>query len=177
MLGHLHLDGNGVAEDPSETVRLWRLAVAQGHVGAQYNLGVYYSDDDEGVARDYVEAARLFGLAAAQGCAIAQFRLGHLYAQGNGVAQDCVEAARLFRLAAAHEACARAALTELSCERAYVSACCMGCGATRKLKTCAKCKVARFCGQECVRRSWAEHKPHCKKWEAEQEAEAAAEAP
>jgi radical SAM protein with 4Fe4S-binding SPASM domain len=48
----------------------------------------------------------------------------------------------------------------------YVSVCCAGCDATRKLKTCAKCKVARFCGAECVRRAWAEHKPHCKRWEA-----------
>jgi hypothetical protein len=46
----------------------------------------------------------------------------------------------------------------------------MGCGATRKLKAsrkaCAKCKVARFCTAECVRRTWAEHTPHCKRWEA-----------
>ena len=62
---------------------------------------------------------------------------------------------------------ARAALAGLSCEREYVAACCMGCGASRKLKTCAKCKVARFCGAECVRRLWAEHKPHCMRWEAE----------
>ena len=62
---------------------------------------------------------------------------------------------------------ARKKLAELSCEREYVSVCCSGCGATRRLKTCAKCKVARFCGAECARRAWAEHKPHCKRWEAE----------
>jgi hypothetical protein len=42
----------------------------------------------------------------------------------------------------------------------------MGCGATRKLKACAKCKVARFCTAECQRRTWPVHKPHCKRWEA-----------
>jgi hypothetical protein len=29
------------------------------------------------------------------------------------------------------------------------------------------CHVAKFCGAECVRRAWAEHKPHCKRWAAE----------
>jgi len=42
----------------------------------------------------------------------------------------------------------------------------MGCGATRKLKTCLKCKTARFCTAECQRSAWAEHKPHCTRWEA-----------
>ena len=46
----------------------------------------------------------------------------------------------------------------------------MGCIATRKLKTCKKCHVARFCGAECQQRTWPEHKPHCKRWEAEAEA-------
>jgi hypothetical protein len=81
-----------------------------------------------------------------------------------------VTIAKLFRAAAA-QGCREATdrLRTMSSEREYVSVCCMGCGATRKLKTCAKCKVARFCGAECVRRAWAEHKPHCKRWEAEAE--------
>jgi hypothetical protein len=79
-----------------------------------------------------------------------------------------VEAARLSPLAVAQDnAVAREGLATLARERAYVSVCCMGCGATRKLKTCAKCKVARFCGAECARDAWAEHKPHCKRWEAD----------
>ena len=91
--------------------------------------------------------------------------LGALYYEGKGVSQDFAEAARLHRLAAAQGyGEARKALAALSSERAYVSACCMGCGATRKLGTCAKCKVARFCGAECQRSAWAEHKPHCKRW-------------
>jgi hypothetical protein len=81
----------------------------------------------------------------------------------------------MFGLAAAQgHASARAALAALAAERAYVSKCCAGCGATRKLKTCAKCKVAQFCGAECVRKAGAEHKPQCKRWEAEA-AEAAGE--
>jgi hypothetical protein len=59
------------------------------------------------------------------------------------------------------------ALAALASERAYHSVCCMGCSSTRKLKTCANCKVAHSCDPECVRRAWAEQKPHCKRWEAE----------
>ena len=118
--------------------------------------------------RDDVDAARLFGLAAAQGYADAQSRLGSMYHEGRGVAQDSAEAARLWRLAAAQgDATSVGELTKLAGERAYVSVCCAGCGATRKLKTCARCKVARFCGPECVKMAWAEHKPHCARWAAE----------
>jgi TPR repeat protein len=119
------------------------------------------------------------------GNANAQYNLGRLFGLGNGVPFDLAESVRLTRLAAAQgevaaaeclwrlaaalgDGVARQALAELSSARAYVAACCTGCGATRgKLKTCAKCKVARFCGPECVRKAWAEHKPHCKAWEAE----------
>jgi hypothetical protein len=91
------------------------------------------------------------------------------------VARDVAEGARLLWLAAAQgEDSARQLLAPLAGERAYVSACCMGCGATRKLKACAKCKVARFCTAECQKRTWSEHKPHCKRWA---EAEAAGLAP
>jgi hypothetical protein len=115
---------------------------------------------------------------AARGDAHAQFQLGlsFIHAVGKGgMPQDFAEAARLWRLSAAqgHE-CAREALAELACERAYVSACCMGCGAMRKLETCAKCKVAKFCGAECQRRTWAEHKSHCKAWAADPPQAAAA---
>jgi hypothetical protein len=54
----------------------------------------------------------------------------------------------------------------MSGERLVASICCMGCGASHKLKTCSKCKVARFCSAACQQRTWAEHKPHCKRWEA-----------
>ena len=115
--------------------------------------------------QDYVEAARLYRLAAAQGSVVAHYFIGLLYHEGKGVPQDYVEAARLYRLAA-NQGCveARPALSSLSGERACVSAVCMGCGATRKLKTCAKCKVARFCSTECVRRAWPAHKPNCTLW-------------
>jgi hypothetical protein len=44
------------------------------------------------------------------------------------------------------------------------SACCVGCGASRKLKLCSKCSVARFCDMECTVRMWPAHKASCKAW-------------
>jgi hypothetical protein len=34
----------------------------------------------------------------------------------------------------------------------------------RKLKTCSKCRVARFCDMECTVRMWPVHKASCKAW-------------
>jgi TPR repeat protein len=85
-----------------------------------------------------------------------------MFASGalGGARADPAEAVRWFRLAVAQ---GHAGAHCMLCD----SVCCMGCGAARKLKTCRKCKVARFCGPECVRRARAEHKPHCKRLEAE----------
>jgi hypothetical protein len=61
-------------------------------------------------------------------------------------------------------------LEVLAGRRDVVSACCVGCGAVRKLKTCSKCRVARFsafCDMECTARMWPAHKAICKAWRAE----------
>ena len=58
----------GVAKDDAEAVRLYRLAAAQGHSAAQYNLGLMFANG-RGVAKDEAEAIRLYRLAAAQGYA------------------------------------------------------------------------------------------------------------
>jgi hypothetical protein len=72
-----HVGSGGVAEDYAEAVRLFRLAVAQGHADAQYNLGFMF-ENGQGVAQDYAEAIRWYRLAAAQGHADAQRRLDAL---------------------------------------------------------------------------------------------------
>jgi TPR repeat protein len=59
-------NGEGFAQDKAEAVRLYRLAAAQGHAGAQFNLGLMFAKG-EGVAQDKAEAVRLYRLAAAQG--------------------------------------------------------------------------------------------------------------
>ena len=108
--------------------------------------------------------------------ATAQYNLGVSHAHGEGVAQDWTKAVRFFRLAAEQDgvlsaatlAAALAACERVASDREVVAACCLGCGARRKLKTCAKCRVARVCGAECVARAWPAHKPHCKLWRDEE---------
>ena len=48
--------------------------------------------------------------------------------------------------------------------REMAAARCLGCGAERALKTCSKCKVARFCNAECQALVWPAHQPKCKFW-------------
>jgi hypothetical protein len=172
-LGGIYQTGDGVPQDDVEAARQYGHAAAQGHADAQCRLALLRVRGGEGVPQDLVEAVRLFRLAALQDNAPGQCMFGILYVSGAGVAQDYVEAAR-WLWPSAQQGLGEASdlLEALACERAYVSACCMGCGATRKLKACAKCKVARFCSAECQRRTWAEHKPHCKLWAAHAAAEA-----
>jgi hypothetical protein len=100
-------------------------------------------------------------LAAEKGHALAQLSLGACYQQVEGVPQDLAESVRYYRLAAAQEgalspeliARSVAACDQIAFSREVASACCMVCGARRKLKKCAKCQVARFCNAECVARA------------------------
>mmetsp|Transcript_24208 Transcript_24208/g.60280 ORF Transcript_24208/g.60280 Transcript_24208/m.60280 type:complete len:109 (+) Transcript_24208:374-700(+) len=54
-------------------------------------------------------------------------------------------------------------------KREVVGACCIGCGATHRLKRCAKCDNARFCGMACMQQMWPTHKRCCKKWAAQRD--------
>ena len=71
-------NGQGVAQDYAEAVRLYRLAAEQGHANSQVNLGLMFEFGYRGVARDRAEAIRWYRLAAAQGDADAQNSLGRL---------------------------------------------------------------------------------------------------
>jgi hypothetical protein len=55
-------------------------------------------------------------------------------------------------------------LASLAGRRDVMSACCVGCGALRKLKLCNKCRVASFCDMECTVSMWPAHKASCKAW-------------
>jgi hypothetical protein len=70
-------DGRRFAENEAEAVRLYRLAVAQGHAGAQNNLGCMFANG-RGVVKNKAEAVRLYRLAADQGDADAQYNLGKI---------------------------------------------------------------------------------------------------
>jgi hypothetical protein len=155
----------------AEAVRYFRLAAEQGLAIAQHNLACCF-EYGQGVPQDWAEAVRYYRLAAGQGHARAQFTLACCLDKGEGVAQDLAEAVRYYRLAAAQAsalsseqlATTTAACDRIACSREVASACCLGCGARRKLKKCAQCQAARFCGSDCARRAWPAHKPNCKLW-------------
>jgi TPR repeat protein len=99
-LGLIYEKSQGVAQDPVEAARWYKLAAVQGHAKAQYLLGLKYVIG-HGVAKDYAQAIKWLGLAAAQGKPDAQYQLGTMHHNGQGVIQDYKEAAKWIRLAAA----------------------------------------------------------------------------
>jgi hypothetical protein len=182
-LGWCYENGQGTGQDASAAVEHYRLAAEGGCADANASLGLCF-EKGRGVPRsDLAEVKRLYALAAAGGTvgktafdkamdvlpadflapgvpsAAAQARTRHAVYQLN-------LAARLWHVAAAQQ------LEPLAGRRDVVSACCVGCGAVRKLKTCSKCRVARFCDLECTTRMWPAHQASCKAsrktWRAEQ---------
>ena len=99
--GEAFEDGLAAAErkDYATAIKLWRPLAEQGYPGAQFNLGIMYSNG-QGVPQDYKEAVKWYRLSAERGDTSAQFNLGVMYAKGQGVLQDYKEAVRLYRLAA-----------------------------------------------------------------------------
>jgi TPR repeat protein len=128
-----------------------------------------------------LNAVACFESAAAED-ALCQYMLGECYERGNGVPQDAARAVHCYRIATVLRAAAidgdeddkvldviqasTLACARLAQSRELAAACCLGCGETRKLKTCARCRVARFCCTECVREAWVAHKPMCLLWAA-----------
>ena len=49
--------------------------------------------------------------------------------------------------------------------REMAAARCLGCGTQQHLKKCTRCRVARFCSDECMKSSWPAHKPNCTLWQ------------
>jgi TPR repeat protein len=176
-LGVCYEHGKGVPYDMREAVALYRLAIAGGCVAANANLGLCF-EKGRGVPLDRAEAERLYQLAAESGsgsalaCAfvgtlndeiVAPRRIAHAAAlvRTRNAVYGLNLAARLGDSAAAEH------LASLARRRDVVSACCVGCGAVRKLMTCSKCRVARFCDMDCVARMWPAHMASCKAWRKE----------
>ena len=80
--------------DYDSAFELWHEAAEQGHVHAQYNLGIAYAHGI-GVAVDIRQAVYWWHQAAEQGNTDAQYNLGALYAEGRGVDKD-LDAASLW---------------------------------------------------------------------------------
>jgi len=78
----------------------FRKAAEQGHVSAQYNLGIMYNEGT-GVPQNYAEAVKWHRKAAEQGSAGAQVNLGYMYDNSYGVPENNVEALKWYSLAKA----------------------------------------------------------------------------
>ena len=76
----------------------WQPLAEQGHVNAQYNLGMMY-DLGHGVEQDFIEAFKWYRLSAKQGDTTSQYNLGLMYQMGQGVDQDYQEANKWFKIA------------------------------------------------------------------------------
>ena len=85
--------------DLATALHEWSALAEQGHVGAQYNLGVMY-ENGKGVTQDYKEAVKWYRKSAEQGTASAQTNLGLMYDKGEGVTQDYKEAVKWYRKSA-----------------------------------------------------------------------------
>ncbi len=85
--------------DYAAALTTWEPLARDGHVAAQYNVGIMY-ERGLGVPRQPARAVRWYRLAAERGFAPAQVNLGLLSLAGEGVPKDATEAAAWFRAAA-----------------------------------------------------------------------------
>lgn len=77
----------------------WVPLAEQGHVHAQFFLGIMYGKG-QGILRNDTKAAKWFRRAAEQGYAKAQYNLGVMYTKGRGVPQNYAEAVKRYSRAA-----------------------------------------------------------------------------
>lgn len=83
-----------------EAAKFYQKAAEQGHVPAQFNMGIMY-DIGRGVTQDYQQAIFWYGKAAEHGSVQAQNNLGFMYSEGKGVARDYITAHMWFNIAGA----------------------------------------------------------------------------
>ncbi|KAJ1627280.1 hypothetical protein T492DRAFT_876945 [Pavlovales sp. CCMP2436] len=151
LLGFLCEHGKGTKRDLGETMRMYRASAAQRDVRALARLGVCLGKG-RGVPQSEMEAAASYAAASELGGFDALFGYGKAKLDALAVS-DLALAARLGHAGAVEE------LASISSRREVMSACCLGCGATRELRLCSRCRVAAFCDGDCVRRMWPAHKP------------------
>ena len=84
-LGMLYLEGDEVAQDFPQGVKLIQAAAKQNLAAAQNIVGDFYFHGVEDIPEDEQEAAKWYRLAAEQGWAEAQYSLGWMYFNGRGV--------------------------------------------------------------------------------------------
>ena len=82
--------GAGLAEDPAEAAKWYRLAAEQGHVESWFRRGLMYRLG-QGVGKDLAEAANCYRMAALQVKAKAQGKLDDLGRWSEGLEKDVAE--------------------------------------------------------------------------------------
>jgi TPR repeat protein len=170
--GYLSECGMGAKRDMAEAVRMYRAAAAQRDVRALARLGMCL-EKGRGVAQSEAEAAASYAAVSEHGGADGLFEYGahHLDEIGERSAPEAftlqLAVSDLALVARLGHAGALEKLASVAGRRELVSACCLGCGATRVLRLCTRCRVAKFCDGECTRRIWPVHKPVCTKWQAD----------
>lgn len=92
-LGTAFLMGEGVPQDASRAVSLFRLAAEQGEARAQCNLGAMFAQGI-GVPHDYDEARRWYEESASKGNSDGLYNLAVIYAQGLGGCVKNIQKAR-----------------------------------------------------------------------------------
>mmetsp|Transcript_40603 Transcript_40603/g.100350 ORF Transcript_40603/g.100350 Transcript_40603/m.100350 type:complete len:258 (+) Transcript_40603:176-949(+) len=173
--------GEGVPQDHEEGARYYRLAADQGEAQGQCNYAMACRHG-EGVPREHEEGARYHRLAADQGYAPSMLAHGARLVDDQDVPADKrslepalagVRTGARLLAHAAHTAPdfeprfrlqALELLHSHADKREVVSVYCIGCGATKGLKQCTRCHVARFCGSACIRLSWLAHKECSARW-------------
>jgi TPR repeat protein len=185
FFGLCYEHGSGVPYDMGAAVALYWQAIEGGCVYAYASLGLCF-EKGRGVMQSTAEAERLYKLVAkSKSSALDALPcgLGKLLKESlsPNAAPDTPSAAARAHIrflvyslnlsARQGDASADEQLKLLTGRRDVVSAsgsaCCVGCGAVRQLKTCAKCCIALFCGKECTARMSPAHKASCKAWSAE----------
>jgi TPR repeat protein len=94
------VDGNYVAKDPTEAMRLFTKTAEAGHVPSMLQLGLMYNSA-EGGAADPAKAALWYKRAADLGNSTGMVNLGFMHQQGKGVERNEITAVSLYRKAAA----------------------------------------------------------------------------
>ena len=161
-LGCMLREGYLVNKDLPEAVRLCQKAANLGHADAQLLLAAMYGCGS-GVAQSIDMAHTLCERAAAQGLPAATEALEHLrddYA--DALMLTCLQAAVVRKNAdECNELIKRMTDTNV---RFFCSKMCLACASPTPGLRCKKCRIARFCGPDCMASAFSMHKVHCKQW-------------
>eukprot|EP00045_Choanoeca_perplexa_P011359 m.120091 g.120091 ORF g.120091 m.120091 type:complete len:676 (+) comp15606_c0_seq1:95-2122(+) len=99
VVGQLHLQGQGVAQDHAQALRYFQQAAAAGHADAMAYLGDMYANG-LGVEQDNTTAVEWMDKAATKNSAAGRNSLGVMYLNGYGVKKDVNKAFKLFHQSA-----------------------------------------------------------------------------